>query len=160
VISCVNQAWSFYLISDLPNRPDESLTLRKIERHKSKLEISIEPNFGLIAQLGSLSVLSQPQTETVTSKQTTTDRNKQILEYLCEMRWTDAVAFMIALMVNYQEHVVNYILDKAGDVGIMYFMQFNNLFASFTVYSLAKDNSEEDNTRKVVLFAIEFVRIL
>jgi hypothetical protein len=111
---CVNQVWSIFQISGHENNLVESLILQNIRQCKVKLKNVIEPNFGLIEHLSSLNVLDSSEAETVRSKQTTTSRNEQILEYMLNKRWTDGVAFMIALMVNCQQHVVNYILGKSG----------------------------------------------
>jgi hypothetical protein len=116
--SCVNQAWSFYLISDPENSSCDSLILHNVVLYKEDLENFVEPNFGLMEQLSSLHVLSQREAEEVTSHKTTTSRNMKILNYLLEKPWTCSVSFVIALMVNCQEHVVNYILRKTGTISV------------------------------------------
>jgi hypothetical protein len=78
----------------------------------------IEPDFGLIECLIALNVLNEKEAKDAKNKQTITTRNEQILNYLFKKPWTDAVAFVIALMVSDQQHVVNYILDKAGYINV------------------------------------------
>ena len=88
---------------------------QKVKRCRMELEHKyIDPRFGLLAELITAQILSRSYAEKVESKPCTDEQNKQLIKYMLKKPSTESSKFLDALSRNYQQHVVNFILDAIG----------------------------------------------
>jgi len=87
---------------------------KRVNLYRTELVKYMEPQFGLVVQLITLSVLSQTDSHIVQSKHSVTEKNNQIIDFVLNRPPKETDKFLQALSSNYQQHVVNYILYAAG----------------------------------------------
>jgi len=111
-----DEHYNIYIIYciGLLRRSKKSSIYKNVKRYRTQLLKFIEPRFGLVEELVALSVLGIPDLEIVRSKDCTTEKNKQIINFVMKKSPMETDKFLEALSSTYQQHVVNYILYAAG----------------------------------------------
>jgi len=92
---------------------------KRVKLYSTELVKYMEPRFGLVDELISLSVLSRPDSHIVQSKHSAQEQNIQIIKFVLKRPSKDAHIFLQALSGNDQQHVVNYILYAAGTMQLL-----------------------------------------
>ena len=101
-----------------PDKPIDSEILRQeleiIWKRRALTEKYMEPKFGLVAELESIGRLSESDRELVDSRRTPTEQNQQIIDFVRQKASMQLDKFIEALIRCDQEHVVNWLLNRAG----------------------------------------------
>jgi hypothetical protein len=88
----------------------------RIQNLKKSLKDLLEPNFGLLDHLFSLSVVSRSEIAEIRSKQPVSKANACLLECLSSRNEESCQNFLTALERTNQTHIVNYIRNNGGEV--------------------------------------------
>jgi len=102
---------SVNVILDLSEQP--TLTESLFSKRRELQEKFMEPSYGLIPDLISVAVLRRPEAEAVKSDSTPTEMNKQIIKFVLSSAGSEK--FLLTLWNGLQQHVVNFIMNRAGD---------------------------------------------
>jgi Caspase recruitment domain len=99
-----------------PIKPSEAEIPRQeiIWKRQELAEKYMEPKFGLVAELRSNGLLSEPEVEWVDAGRTSTEHNIRIIDFVLQKESTGLYKFLEALIKCDQEHVVNWLLNRTG----------------------------------------------
>jgi len=97
-----------------PIKPTSSAIYENITRRREQLEKYIDGRFGLDSELLAVRLLDRDECETVRSKLTCRKQNKKMVAYILKKPEAETVKFLEALSKNWQQHVVNFVLDVRG----------------------------------------------